>query len=120
MKYGERLKTARQHAGLTQAGLADKAGVGTQESVSKLERTDASGSEFTVQYAVACGVNPIWLATGEGEMVVSMYVSDERLKRAMVLMEEMPTYAVDQAIKSIASIKELVDRSREDRNGTED
>lgn len=68
MKYGERLHKARKTiAGLTQAELAGRIDhVCTQENISKLERSDASGSEFTVQFAHACGVNAIWLATGEG------------------------------------------------------
>lgn len=120
MRYGERLKAARTHARLTQAELAAKANVGTQESISKLERTNASGSEFTVQYAMACGVNPVWLATGEGEMVDGIYIQDQKLRRAMRLMEELPEYAVDQAIKSIASIKELVSHKDDRSTGTED
>lgn len=67
MNYGTRLKTARKHAGLSQASLADKVKV-SQANISKLELGVASGSEFTVQIAEACGVNPHWLATGEGQM----------------------------------------------------
>lgn len=71
MKYGERLRFARQvHAKLTQEQLAEKIGhVCTQENISKLERGDATGSEFTAQFAEACGVRAIWLAEEKGEMV---------------------------------------------------
>ena len=108
MKYGERLKAAREHAELTQAELAVKAKVGSQVNVSKLERSNAEGSEFTVQYATACGVRPEWLAMEEGEMIDGLYVHDEKLKRALVLLQELPDYAVDQAVKDIASIAQLV------------
>lgn len=108
MKYGERLKLARTHAKLSQAELADRAKVGSQVNVSKLERSEAEGSEFTVQYAMACGVRPEWLAMESGEMIDGLYVHDERMKRALLLMQEMPDYAVDQAIKSVDSIAELV------------
>lgn len=122
MRYGERLKIARMHAGLSQAELAARAKVGTQEGVSKLERTDAEGSEFTVQYATACGVRPEWLAMEEGEMVDGLYVHDEKLKRALVLLQSLPDYAVDQAVKDIASITELVRKAssgqREDNSDT--
>jgi transcriptional regulator with XRE-family HTH domain len=120
MSYGTRLKKAREHAGYTQAELAEKAKVGSQVNISKLERMSASGSEFTVQYAMACGVNPVWLATGEGEMIDGLYIHDQKLQRVMALMEEMPEYAVDQAIKSIASIKELIDHKNNRNTGTED
>lgn len=71
MKYGERLRLARHvHAKLTQEQLAEKIGhVCTQENISKLERGDATGSEFTAQFAEACGVRAIWLAEEKGEMV---------------------------------------------------
>lgn len=111
MKYGERLKTARDFVGISQAELAERAG-GTQENISKLERGDATGSEFTVQYARACGVSPDWLATGEGDMIGDLVVRDPRIKKAVVLMQEMPEYAVDQSIKSIASISELVTQAK--------
>lgn len=71
MKYGERLRFARQtHAKLTQEQLAEEIGnVCTQENISKLERGDATGSEFTAQFAEACGVRAIWLAEEKGPMV---------------------------------------------------
>jgi len=67
MKYGERLKSARVSAKLTQTELGDKVGV-TQANISKLEIGQAEGSEYTVQFASVCGVSPEWLATGIGEM----------------------------------------------------
>lgn len=116
MKYGERLKIAREHAGLSQAALAEKAGVGTQENISKLERTDAPGSEFTVQYARACGVSPDWLASEQGVMIDGLFVHDARIKSAVLLMQQMPDYAVDQAIKDITSIDELVRKAKSGTN----
>lgn len=115
MKYGERLKAARKHAGLSQKDLAEKAKVCTQENISKLERTDAEGSEFTVHLAVACGVRPEWLALEQGEMVDGLYVHDDRMKKALQLMESMPDYAVDQALKDIASIAELVQKASDNK-----
>lgn len=69
MKYGERLKLAREAAKLTQAGLVAKIGSGiTQAGISYLEKGDATGSEFTVQFATACAVRPEWLAEEKGVM----------------------------------------------------
>jgi phage repressor protein C with HTH and peptisase S24 domain len=70
MNYGERLKKARQNAKLSQAALAEKVKI-SQANISKLEISNASGSEFTAQIARACDVNPHWLATGDGEMIDS-------------------------------------------------
>jgi len=112
MKYGERLKTARLHAKLTQAELAQKAKIGTQENVSKLERKEAEGSEFTVHYAIACGVRPEWLALEAGEMVTSDYTQDPRLTTALAVMQKLPEYAIDRAIKELDSIVELVNAAK--------
>lgn len=67
MNYGQRLKAARAYAGLSQAALAESAKV-SQANISKLEIGDATGSEYTVQFANVCRVSPTWLATGNGEM----------------------------------------------------
>lgn len=66
----ERLKQARQHAGLTQDELAEKSGV-TQASISKIElgKNKSENTTFGVQLAVACGVRCEWLVLGQGEML---------------------------------------------------
>ena len=66
----ERLKQARQHAGLTQDELAEKSGV-TQASISKIElgKNKSENTTFGVQLAVACGVRCEWLVLGTGKML---------------------------------------------------
>ncbi|CAK0776853.1 hypothetical protein CCP4SC76_6240017 [Gammaproteobacteria bacterium] len=74
MRYGERLRAARQYANLSQAELVARIGNAcSQENVSKLERGNASGSEHTALFARACGVDHIWLSIGEGDMIPSGY-----------------------------------------------
>lgn len=108
MKYGERLKKARTFADLTQKELVERmGGVVSQQNISLLESGDATGSEFTVQIATACGVRPEWLAMEQGEMADGMYVENEKIKRAVVLMQELPDYALDEAIKGIDSVAKL-------------
>jgi len=114
MKYGERLRAAREHAKLSQSALAAKAEVGTQENVSKLERGEAEGSEFTVQYARACGVRPEWLALEDGSMGATELGQDQRIITALKIMQELPNYAVDIAIKEIASIAQLIQAAKAD------
>ena len=65
--FGKRIKAARKCAGLTQKELAGKINL-AQPSLSHLENAGFA-SVFTAQIADACGVNPHWLATGEGEML---------------------------------------------------
>ena len=70
--YGERLRDARTKAGLTQVQLADVAEL-DQSTVSGLEKTTglkkdekpAEGSNYTAQFAAACKVEALWLATGK-------------------------------------------------------
>lgn len=61
--FGKRLAQARKGAGLTQKQLAAKVGV-AQGTISEAEKI-GHGSAYTYQLAVACGVHPHWLATGE-------------------------------------------------------
>ena len=70
MKYGERIAKARKHAKLTQGGLANAVkNLLTQQAISHLENSDATGSEYTVQIALACGVRSEWLAMEVGDMI---------------------------------------------------
>ncbi len=65
---GQRVKAARKYAGLTQAQLALKAKM-DQTTISKLEKDHNSKSAFCVRIAIACGVSPVWLETGQGDML---------------------------------------------------
>lgn len=110
MKYGERLKAARTYAGLTQGELADRVkNATTQANISYLENSDATGSELTAQFAAACGINALWLATEEGSMISKYQTSDEKIIRAAMLMEQLPEVAKDHTIKEIAETAELID-----------
>lgn len=68
-EFGERLRAARKHAGLTQAELAVRTGI-AQSTISTAERM-GNGSSDTPIYAKACGVDPHWLATGDGDMLMT-------------------------------------------------
>ena len=121
MNYGKRLYTARKHAGFSQKQLADAIkNACSQENISKLERSDASGSEYTAQFANACGVRAMWLAAEQGDMVDGYYVDDPKLKaalqdprrvNALLLMESLPDYAVDHVVKEITETQELINQA---------
>lgn len=68
MEIKDRLKAARQHAGLTQSELAKLAKV-DQSVVSNIERGIASSSKKLPQMASICGVSVDWLTLGKGEML---------------------------------------------------
>lgn len=65
--YGERLRIARERAGLTQPELAKAAGIG-QGQISKLERGLRAGTTKNFELATATGVRQQWLVKGTGPM----------------------------------------------------
>lgn len=77
MEYKDRIKAARKHAKLTQVELAKRVGI-DQTSVSDLERGKSQSSSYNARIAVACGVNPLWLEDGIGEMVASISTPNDR------------------------------------------
>lgn len=106
MKFSERLKKARKHAKLSQEELANAIGV-TQGLISKIERGDQEESAYVVKIARACGVRPEWLDDGSGEMTDGLYVESEKIKKAVLLMQDLPDYALDEAIKSLDTVAKL-------------
>ena len=67
MDLSERIRIARKQAGLTQKELAVRVEI-SQTAVHKLEAGRSISSRRTVAIALTCGVDPIWLDTGRGEM----------------------------------------------------
>lgn len=67
MTFDVRIVTARKQAKLTQKELADRVGI-SQTAVHKLECGRSKSSRCSVSIALTCGVDPIWLETGRGEM----------------------------------------------------
>lgn len=119
MLYGERLKAARKFACLTQKELAERSGV-TQPTISQLETSEADGSMFTAQFADACKVSALWLATERGEMTAVGYPThDRKVMAALQVLQELPEYGKDAAIKELVEIKELICHAKAERsNGT--
>ena len=69
MTFNDRIVAARKHAKLTQQELAGRVGI-SQTAVHKLGNGKSKSSRRTVAIALACGVDPIWLETGRGEMAL--------------------------------------------------
>ncbi|HIJ85971.1 MAG: HTH cro/C1-type protein [Magnetococcales bacterium] len=73
-----RIRQARKYAGLTQKDLAERVGI-SQTAIHKLEGGGSRSSRKTISIALTCGVDPIWLDSGRGEMALpgaSSYLSD--------------------------------------------
>lgn len=64
--FGQRMYLARKRAGLTQKQVADRLGELGQSAVAGVERT-AHATPRVVEYAKLYGVDPMWLARGDGK-----------------------------------------------------
>jgi len=106
MNLAERTKLAREHAKLSQEELADKIG-SSVDLIRKIEQGNRKTTTFVVKIATACKVRPEWLDDGSGEMTDGLYVEDVRIKTAVLLMQELPDYALDEAIKGLDSVSKL-------------
>lgn len=111
MKYGDRLKAARQYAKLSQATLAELVKI-SQANISKLEVGEATGSEYTVQIAMACNVSPEWLATGVGSMEKNTYELPPVLREHIKVMEQLPDYAQTEVIQTAIKTVELIHKAQ--------
>lgn len=121
MKYGERLKLAREYAGLNQEELAERAGI-KQPSLSYLEnpRNSPTGSEHTARFARICRVSVDWLSDEIGEMTPIIYqTSDPKIIAAALVMEPLSEYGKDSAVKSVTEIAQLIAHVKEGGNGTD-
>jgi len=129
-KYGERVRAARNHARLTQPQLSEKLGGKiTQQGISYLEGGDAYGSEFTVQIANICNVDPTWLATGKGEMInrttpeetkdiLEAIKQNPELIRLLKVAAPLTGYQMDVAVQTSIALAKQQD-STPDKNGTQ-
>jgi transcriptional regulator with XRE-family HTH domain len=93
MRYGERLKAARDHAKLSQAQLAEQCGI-QQPTVSYLEnpKSKATGSEFTARFARACGVSVDWLSDEIGAMMPALSEPAQQMLAILSTMTEREQY----------------------------
>lgn len=92
-EYGKRLRQARKYAKLTQVQLSEKTGI-PQSTISTAER-EGNGSGETPVYANATGVNALWLATGEGEMLDGRVAAALTFTAAAIGSTAVPTPPAD-------------------------
>lgn len=119
MTYGERLEKAIQAAGLTQAKLAELVGKDpdgnprvTQANISKLiTNKKTTGSKHTAKFARVLGVSEDWLAYEEGDMKNGIYVRGDKMKHLLMVAQELPEYAVDDAIKDLDQMAKLIKKA---------
>jgi transcriptional regulator with XRE-family HTH domain len=111
MNLANRIKAAREYAELTQIELSKKVSL-PQQTISKLERGIQQETAALIKIAAACGVNPFWLDSGEGEMVGRPHIEDERIKRGVMLLEQMQADdRLDDAMELLDSIAKFSRKS---------
>jgi transcriptional regulator with XRE-family HTH domain len=104
LTYSQRLVAAREHAGLTQKQLAAE----VQVPLSTLAEAETKGkraSSYTPKVAQICRVNPLWLATGEGEMLPTQSAQGlSSASGAVELDEELATaeHELEEALTKLA------------------
>lgn len=113
-EYGKRLKLARKHANLTQVALSKATGV-PQSTISAAE-VKGQGSSETPIYARACGVDVMWLTSGEGEMVNSRqpYFLENSVLKTKVLQANG-----QELSPSAIKVAQIFDLMRGDLNETQ-
>lgn len=100
--FGERLKFARQAAGLSQRALAAKAGL-SQPTISDAESGQHAGSSSTARLADALNVNPLWLEEGRGPMRSDEHPHSERAE-ALALLKALPIEKVGLVLALLREI----------------
>lgn len=107
MSVGDRVKQARQDAGMTQEMLAKISGV-AQARISALELNKNKTSRYLIQLSTALGVDPSWLSTGAATAEIKVdYTPLE--KEFLRLIKEL---SEEDRAREIAYIQKIVnDRS---------
>lgn len=94
--FSERLTFARLRAGLSPAKLAEAIKArfpyvsASQQSISELESKDDARARYTVEYAIVLDVNPVWLATGEGDEKPTTYATGGLIGNVIQALESLP------------------------------
>lgn len=117
MRYGQRLKFARNTRELTQTQLSEQSGV-SQSLISQLENSEtATGSEYTNRLASALNISATWLADEKGSMELLVYqTADAKIIAAAKVMEKLPEFARDAALKNISEIAALINQVKGGEN----
>lgn len=116
MRYGERLKLARETARgykVTQVALADEAEI-DQSLISQLENSPtAEGSMYTNRIARVLGVSADWLADEIGEMIPVVYsTTNPKIGSALRVMEQCADYVQEAAVTAVLTTCELAARAK--------
>jgi transcriptional regulator with XRE-family HTH domain len=114
MSIGARFRQLRQANSLTQEQIGEHCGV-SKGMVSQWESDagiPAAERLLALRQHVKFSID--WLLTGEGDMKpggAGIFITDRKLVTALQLMEPLPEYGKDAAIKNLTEISELIDQA---------
>ena len=95
MKYGDRLRLAREHKGISQDELARLSGV-KQGTISKIERGDQNSSGFDAILAHTLNIDAMWLYTGDSQYAPEWLVPENIKKNITPLYQAIERLSPEQ------------------------
>jgi repressor LexA len=117
LKFNQKISEVRKRFGLSQDALAAKIGVsGSAIGLIEKGRSKSPSAELLASLTTELGVNPTWLLTGEGEMLLTdekpqkapSYTAAPTDAHAYALLSEIPVIALRHvSFKARASFIEL-------------
>lgn len=121
MSIGARFRQLRQHLGLSGEQIGEICGV-TKGMVSQWE-SDVSTppADRLIVLAERHDFSIDWVLRNKGSMIqIGLYVTDPKIMTAVRVMEPLPEYGKDQAVKDVVEVAELIARAQQSKpNGTD-
>jgi transcriptional regulator with XRE-family HTH domain len=110
--FSERLRHARQHRGLSQAGLARLCGL-SQSAISNYENGTRRDAREILDLARALNVSVLWLRKGVGKMEFTddTYLLSEPLDGPPIVSWPFRLFSVDEVVALAESERDLLDRT---------
>ncbi len=110
--FSERLLHARQHRGLSQAGLARLCGL-SQSAISNYENGTRRDAREILELARALNVSALWLRKGTGKMefMDDGYTLSEPQEGPPVVSWPFRLFSVDEVVALTNGERDLLDRT---------
>ncbi|OPA72794.1 transcriptional regulator [Paenibacillus selenitireducens] len=103
----ERIKTLREHLGLSQREFGEKLGV-SRDVISNLEYNRVQPKELLLKHICELySVHDKWLQTGEGDMFVEGKRQNKKLDEAITIFENLHPDFQDYALEQLKKLSEL-------------
>jgi len=103
LTLSERLKSAREEAGLSQDVAARRSGL-TQPSFSAVERGEVQATSFVAEIAATLGVEALWLSCGRGprKRDDTMQVVSHGIAENVITLAQKLVLLPDEKIRAIS------------------